>query len=69
MYLWAVSLQPCNDVGELRLSNEDEGIVKVCVNDEWALICGYDYWSEGTNWGPSEALVTCRQLGFNCKFF
>ena len=50
----------------MRLTDGDEGRVEICIDDEWGVICGYE-WLNGT-WGPSEALVTGRQLGFNCKF-
>ena len=66
MHFCAVSVQPCNEEGEVRLSYGDQGRVEICIGDQWGGICG-DEWLNGT-WGPSEALVTCRQLGFNCKF-
>ena len=50
----------------MRLADGDEGRVEICIDGEWGVICGYD-WLNGT-WGQQEALVTCRQLGFTCKF-
>ena len=48
----------------MRLADGDQGLVEICISDEWGQICA----DGNTYWGPSEALVTCRQLGFNCKF-
>ena len=49
------------------LANSENGKVEICINGEWGEICPYN-WEEDTYWELSEALVTCRQLGFNCKF-
>ena len=61
MAFCVVSPQSCNEEGEVRLADGDEGRVEICISDQWGVICD-------TYWGPSEALVTCKQLGFNCKF-
>ena len=62
---WAVSAQECSDEGAVKLSDGDRGRVEVCISRGWRAVCGNNWYSP---WGPMEALVTCRQLGFNCKF-
>ena len=36
--------------------SQDNGLVEICLNGQWAKICGL--------WDKHEALVVCRQLGF-----
>ena len=53
--------QECSEEA-VRLVNteaENEGVVEVCLNDQWNTICGY-------RWDFPEAIVTCRELGFKC---
>ena len=46
--------------GDVRLaggSNQYEGRVEVCINDQWGTVCD-DHWS------APDATVICRQLGY-----
>ena len=50
----------CND-GDLRLMNgssSSEGRVEICYNNTFGSICD-------DQWGPLDAKVVCRQLGFS----
>ena len=51
--------------GEVKLVNEtstsiSEGILQVCIDEEWFNIC-----DEG--WSSNEDNVVCRQLGYKSK--
>ena len=47
--------------GDIRLSggvNDYEGLVEICYNATWGTVCD-------NMWGPTNANVACRQLGFS----
>ena len=53
----------CNNYGDIRLvggESEKEGRVEFCTNGFWGAICD-------NTWTEEEALVACKQTGFQSK--
>ena len=64
MLVLVASDQECNetDVQLVGGPTPTEGLVEICLNGVWGLVCGY-------GWNVRDASVVCRQLGYNgCKF-
>ena len=54
-------IEHCTTEGSLRLAGGtgvNEGRVEICGNGLWSFVCG-------TFWGPVDAQVVCRQLGYS----
>ncbi len=54
----SISSCPHGKVVLVEGTNEYEGRIAVCVNGQWSSICKDSFW------GPPDARVICRQLGF-----
>ena len=58
-------VEMCSGEGNLRLAHggsDREGTVQVCREGAWSSVCD-------DQWGPPDAAVVCRQLGypFDCE--
>ena len=56
------TVQEC-ETGKIRLvggATNSSGILEVCVDGIWGKVCNYFGY-----WGPNNARVVCRQLGFS----
>ena len=53
-------LERCYSEGKIRLlggQNNTEGTIELCLDGAWGSVCD-------RYWGPKDAEVVCRQLGF-----